>query len=928
MRIPLSTYRIQVTPEFNFQKAEKIIPYLDELGIDTVYFSPVFEARKGSTHGYDVINSNKINPELGSENDFNYLAQTVKKHKMGWLQDIVPNHMAYSFENGLIMDIFENGKNSPFRNFFDINWNHTYDHLKNKIIAPFLGRFYADCLHDGEIKLVYDNRGLSVDYYGNRFPLSLKSYTHLFSHNIEKLKETLGDDRQDDFVKFMGILHFLGSFNLHETEDSFYNQIHPAKTMLWEIYKNNPYIKEFMDENLKLFNGIPGYPESFDLLDDLLSRQVYRLTYWKVATEELNYRRFFTVNDLISLRVEDYEVFKYSHETIFNLKEKGILTGFRIDHIDGLFDPEQYLKRLNHHAPETYVVIEKILEYSENLKEDWPVCGTTGYDFLNFSNNLFCNRKNEKKLTNAYEKFLGYKIDYDELVTSRKRLISGKHMAGDIDNLALLIKKLSEKDRQGRDITLYGLKRALVEVMTFFPVYRTYINEEKVSNTDKKYIKFAIRKSISDMPAAYHELKFIEKFLLFDIGENLSLKEKQELVEFVMKLQQFTGPLIAKGFEDTFLYIYNRLCSLNEVGANPKIFGIWSEDFHKFISDRYKHFPHTMNTTSTHDTKRAEDVRARINVLSEIPDEWEKNVKKWKKLNSYFKHKSDNFDMPSPNDEYLIYQTLVGTFPFENQNITQEYVEKIKNYTVKAIREAKVYTAWIANDEQYEKSCIDFVEKILNPADNNTFLDEFVIFAQKINFFGMINSLSGVVLKILSPGVPDFYQGTELWDFSLVDPDNRKPVDYELRKKYLDEILYEYKDKKNLVSKLLKSYKNGKIKLYFTYQLLNYRKKNSDLFNSGEYIPLKVEGKFKNNIIAFARKKDKKYIICVIPRFLTEITEFNTLPLGKLWKDTKIVLPVKSDKWKNILTDEIIKGKNKLHISEIFTEIPFGVIAN
>ncbi|MGM0608912.1 MAG: malto-oligosyltrehalose synthase [Candidatus Muiribacteriota bacterium] len=923
MKIPVSTYRVQINPDFGFKKTEKIINYLNDLGISTLYASPIFESITGSKHGYDIINSNKINPELGGKKKFMALVKRVKKNKMTWLQDIVPNHMAYSSQNGMIMDIFENGKNSPFRNFFDIEWGHTYNHLRGKIVAPFLGGHYADCLHNGELKLIYDKKGLAIDYYGNRFPLSLKSYAKVFSNNIVELKEKLGRNGQDYFIKFMGILNFLGSFNAMDSDDTFYHQIHPAKLMLWELYNLNTKIKRFMDKNIKIHNGEPQNPDSYDLLDDILTDQVYRLTFWKVATEELNYRRFFTVNNLISLRVEDYDVFKYTHSLELEYAKKEIFDGFRIDHIDGLFDPEKYTKLLRAKSPHTYIVVEKILEKDETLRENWPVQGTTGYDFLNHLNGIFCVKRNAGTFTRIYENFLGEKINYEQLVTENKRLIIGKHMAGDIDNLSLLIKKLSEKDRQGRDITLYALRRALVEVITFFPVYRTYINTENISEIDQAYLRKAINKAKKDMPTAYYEIKFIEKFMLFDLHETLSEKEKSQMVQFIMKLQQFTGPLIAKGFEDTVLYIYNRLVSLNEVGADPKRFGYFLDEFHNFNLDRANNFPITMNNTSSHDTKRGEDFRARINVLSEIPSEWNNKIKEWRKINQFIKHKTDKKDMPTPNDEYLLYQVLLGTFPFSYRN-DSDYITRIKDYIIKAIREAKVNTAWIANNPEYEKSSISFVEKILKDTKENTFLKSFKTFFKKIAFYGAINSLSQVILKATSPGIPDFYQGTELWDLSLVDPDNRRAVDYKIRKRYLNEIIKNSEDKEKYIKKLLKTYKNGKIKMFATYHTLMLRNEMSDFFVQSDYIPLEAEGEFENNIIAFARKLEDNYIITIAPRFLTKVTKPGKFPLGKIWRNTKLKMP-QGMSLHNIFTDEKINCRKKLKISTALKHLPIAV---
>ncbi|MFW5782023.1 MAG: malto-oligosyltrehalose synthase [Candidatus Muiribacteriaceae bacterium] len=913
-----STYRIQFNPEFTFEHAMSIADYLSDMGYNTLYASPVFKAKKGSEHGYDVIDPLSINDELGGEERLISLSGKIHENGMTWLQDIVPNHMAYSSQNPAIMDIFEKGRKSPYYRFFDIDWDHTYEHIKGKVIAPFLGRFYAECLHQGELSLVFDEQGLSLRYYENRFPISLNTYSDVFLYRIDELRKML--EHEYELVKFIGVLHFLKSLNIYEDEDDIYwHKAHPAKNMLLEIYVKNAQIREFMDENLRIFNGTAGEPKSFDLLDQLLSKQLFRLSFWKVATEELNYRRFFTVNHLISVNIQIDDVFYNTHDLIFRNIRNGIWDGLRIDHIDGLFDPTRYVNMLSNNVPDSYITCEKILASDERLPGEWPVDGNTGYDFLNSVNGIFCMRRNSELMSDIYNDFIGFRMDFERLVRNKKKLILAKHMAGDIDNLALLMKRLSDKDRYGRDVTLYGLKSALSELITFFPVYRTYINHEIIPDIARDHIRKAIEQALRDAPSLYHELKFIEKFMLFDFPDNISDKEKKQLVRFVMKFQQFTGPLIAKGFEDTVLYIYNRLISLNEVGSEPEKFGTQLWEFHENMQEKTNSHPLSMNATSTHDTKRGEDVRTRISVLSEIPRLWEKTVRKWADLNRYLKHRNDRISMPDSNDEYFIYQTLIGTIPMD-LTIDDTYVKRMTSYMVKAIREAKVHTTWISNDEEYEKACTDFITRILDGERNNAFLDSFRTFMKNILFPGVINSLGQLMIKCTAPGIPDFYQGTELWDLNLVDPDNRRPVDFEVRRSMLDmQRPLRFEDWIALFEEI----DSGRIKFELTHLLLALRKEYRSVFRAGSYSGINVNGKKRRNVIAFRREFNGKEIMVIIARFSHTLMKTPDR-YSPDWGDTRIDAgnPISA---KEFFSGRDVSGRTVL-LSEILSDLPFAML--
>lgn len=923
MEIPLSTYRLQFSPSFTFKDALAVIPYLKELGISHIYASPIFKARKGSMHGYDIADPRFLNNEIGDRDEFDLLTEQVARAGMGWIQDIVPNHMAFDSGNKLLMDLFENGPAFLPLHYFDIDWNHPYESLRGRLLAPILGDIYGECLERGEIKLTYDQNGFAIRYYSHFFPLRIETYALILDRNLDRLKTEQGVSNPG-FLKLLGVLYSIKNLPAAHQMEARRTQVKFTKAILWELYTTESAIQAFIDELLREINGIPGKPETFSLLDALHAEQVFKLSFWKVATEELNYRRFFTVNDLISLRVEDEQVFRDTHEFIFEMINQGKINGIRVDHIDGLYDPHLYLERLRKGAPESYIIVEKILGFQEPLPNVWPIQGTTGYDFCNYVNNLFCYRRNGKLFEQIYSAFTGKRLDFKSLLTEKKRLIISKHMAGDIDNLALLIKKVSGRDRRGTDITLYGLRRALVELLSCFPVYRSYINGRSFSRIDRDHLQYAISAAKALEPGLSREFAFIERFLLLQYEESASEQEKQEWTNVLMRFQQFTGPLMAKGFEDTVLYIYNRLCSLNEVGSWPHIFGIRAAAFHSFCSSRLKSWPNTMNTTSTHDTKRGEDVRARINVLSEMPREWEKFLKKCSKLNSRWKTVYNGRQMPDPNDEYLFYQTLIGTFNLSEDY--QQYTKRISQYMLKAVKEAKEHTGWVDPHFEYEKALSDFIDKALDRDISGQFIDEFIRFQQKISSYGIFNSISQCLLKIVSPGLPDFYQGTELLDLSLVDPDNRREVDFLKRADILRQ-LKQSEINSGFLRDLLMESTEGRVKMFLIYRCLEARRRNKELFQSGCYKHLKTGGVFKRSIIAFAREWGEERMIVAVPRFLVSVISPDELPLGaKVWKDTYVEIPQGVFTCKEEITGRELTFEHGINAGELFESFPAALL--
>jgi (1->4)-alpha-D-glucan 1-alpha-D-glucosylmutase len=912
--IPNATYRVQLTPAFDLPAARSIVPYLADLGITDLYASPVFEARPGSTHGYDIVDHAVISTCLGGVEAYRALSRRLREYGMSLLQDIVPNHMAFHSGNRLLMDVLENGPRSPYYRFFDVAWDHPYEHLRERILAPFLGKFYGRALRDGELSLQYDDEGLAVHYYDQRYPLDLRSYGRVFLRDLERLEKRLGRN-SSQIVRFLGAIHFIEDLGKAVCPAGGKGVRH-AKKMLRAVYRGNEAIREFMDEAVAFYNRAD--PRGRDALDALLVEQSFRLSFWKVASEEINYRRFFNINELICLRTEQPEVFEYVHGAVLPLVREGTVAGLRVDHIDGLYDPSAYLKRLREAAPRAYIVVEKILECDEELPP-WPVQGTTGYDFIASVNGLFIDKNQEKAFKRLYRRFTGGLASYDEIRAAKKRLIVGKHLAGSVDNLAQLLKRIADRDRLGRDITLYGLKRALVEVMVYFPVYRTYVSETEFPGRDRELLRQAVNDARAGYPDLDYELDFIERYLLNPAGGPAKTREtaqggakgghrdRSRPLRFVMELQQLTGPLMAKGCEDTAFYVYNLLISLNEVGCDPDRFGTTPADFHRLNLHRLKLWPHTMNATTTHDTKRGEDARARIDVLSEIPGEWDRAVRAFSSINHRRRRRrQQGTPIPDRNDEYLFYQALTGVFPWDETDLPS-LRRRMREYVVKAVREAKVHTAWIKPDAEYEEACTGFMEEILDEQKGRAFLDRLRPLVHRVAFFGMLNSLSQTLLKITCPGVPDFYQGTELWDLSLVDPDNRRPVDYARRSAMLSGIRREVgQDRRALISRVLQNMKTGEVKMLLTYLGLQTRRANADLFARGEYIPVETRGTFADHVVAFLRRLEDSWALVAVPRLLTSVTPEGVLPLGRsCWHDTRLALPACPDTWEDAISGAV-----------------------
>lgn len=931
-RSPLSTYRLQLNGTFTFNDAAAVVPYLRELGITHCYASPYLKARTGSPHGYDIVDHGALNPEIGSEADFTRFVETLALHDMGHIMDLVPNHMAVGGgDNAWWLDVLENGEASSYAEYFDIDWNPLKDVLRGKVLCPALEDHYGTVLEKGLLKLVFDAaRGcFSVFYYDHHFPIDPMTYPQLLSPALAAAQARLPKDNWH-LMEFESLISAFSRLPMkRETAPTRRAERQRDK----EVFKQRlaalgeacPEIVETITETVARVNGQPGDAASFDALHALLEQQAYRLAYWQVADDEVNYRRFFDINSLAGVRVEQPEVFSATHDFVLSLIREGKLDGLRIDHPDGLYDPLQYYERLRAQAggedgEPLYIVVEKILANHEHLREEWPVQGTTGYEFANLVNGVFVFAAAERSLSRVYERFIGHGTSFEDLLYDRKKLVMRMMLAGQLTVLANLLDQISEKDRRTRDFTLHELRNSLAEIIAWFPVYRTYVRPGQVTAEDRRYIEWAV--------AQARKRSFIIDQSIFDyLRRCLSLEgldaqradSQRAIADFAMKFQQYTAPVMAKGMEDTAFYSYNRLISLNEVGGDPARFGVSIAAFHHANQERARRWPHTLLSTSTHDTKRSEDVRARINVLSELAAEWRLHVMRWSRINRGRKRKVDGQVAPSRNDEYLLYQTLVGAWPQEeltDDGLTR-FADRIDVYMRKAMREAKVHTSWRNPNEDYEAAASAFIRALLANRAHNLFLGDFIPFQQRVARYGMLNSLAQTLFKLTVPGVPDFYQGNEVWDFSLVDPDNRRPVDYGRRRALLSEIKTQFAGPEDTwaaaARALLERQADGRTKLYIIWRLLGLRRDYPNLFRHGRYQALPADGPHAEHLCAYARLDDAHAAIVVAPRWFAHLEPGEALPLGdNVWgEDTIDVSSLPPGTYRNALTGETVTAEER-----------------
>ncbi len=912
LRIPQATYRLQLNQAFTFSQATQIVPYLAQLGISHVYCSPYLKARPGSSHGYDIVDHHLFNPEIGDKEAFDTFCAALRAQGMGQIMDLVPNHMGVmGADNQWWLDVLENGPVSIYAPFFDIDWRPLKTQLRHKVLLPILGQSYGDTLENGQLTLQFDeaNGSFSVWFFQHRLPVTPREYCRLLRHRLSLLEGQLRPDHPDlqELASLITAFANLpaGGIMTSDTILERHRDQELLKRRLAMLASASLPVRQMIQDTISDYNAIPAQHESPGLLHELLEAQSWRIANWRVASDEINYRRFFDINDLAALRMEDCHVFEATHQLVLELIAEGKVDGLRIDHPDGLYDPLQYFQRLQDRVAirspaqageqPIYIVAEKILAEHEPLRQDWPIHGTTGYEFCSLINGLFVDPEAQTMLSRTYRAFTRTQTDFDELVYRCKHQIMKHAMASELNVLAGQLSQICEMRPHTRDFTTNHLRLALAEVIAHLPVYRTYIRDGHTADLDRRYVEWAVaiaKKRAQTQDASIFD--FISSVLLLDAVKNADASYHAAITAFAMKFQQVSSPVMAKGCEDTAFYLYHRLISLNEVGSDPRHFGASVKAFHAENLKRLEHWPHAMLNTSTHDSKRSEDVRMRINVLTEIPERWHQQARRWRRLNRSKKRLVEHHEVPSANDEYLLYQTMLGIWPLTTL-IADEYdalLARLEAYMIKAAREAKQHTNWFNPDTVYEDGLLSFIRQITNPVEKNAFLADFIDFHRHIARCGMFNSLSQTLLKLSVPGVPDIYQGNELWEFNLVDPDNRRSIDYSQRLQLLEQI------KKTtavpqiqlapVVRQLLDHLPDGRAKLYLTWQLLQIRKQWPEIFQKGAYLPLPVSGEHKEHICAFMRQTEEISLIVIAPRWFSKlITAANTeFPLGEtVWGD-------------------------------------------
>ena len=901
-----ATYRLQFHKGFTFRNAIELVPYLARLGISHIYASPLMEARPGSTHGYDIVNHNRLNPEIGNDTEFTALLKALRTHDMGLILDIVPNHMAVGgADNSWWLDVLEWGETSPYAAYFDINWEPLRNDLKGRVLLPVLGDQYGAVLERGEIVLRFDaaEGSLSAWYYQHRFPLSPPSYPIVLQRGGPALAQLASDS-----VALQRLAPT--DARVRATE---------LKHRLAAAARNDAAVTVAIETALGAFNGTPGRARSFRRLHRLLELQAYRIANWRVASEEINYRRFFNINDLAGLRIELPELFAATHRMVLAMIERGDIQGLRIDHVDGLFDPGSYCAQLREEAgASVYITVEKILARYERLP-DWPISGSTGYDFANQALALFVDSSAETAMTRLYHRLTERFDDFDAVLYASKKRIMRINLASEMNVLARRFHLLAMADWRSRDFTFNGMLSALEEVIAGFPVYRTYVGPQGTSADDRRYIDWAIGVAMARCrPGETTILDFVKCVLLADLPGH---SQSADVLRTAMQFQQVTGPVMAKAFEDTAFYRYFRLLALNEVGGDPRRFGMSCAAFHHLTQERARLWPRAMLTTATHDTKRGEDGRLRIALLSELPLLWGRRVTYWLRLNRRHRGEIDAQPVPDRNVEYLFYQMLAGAWPVELQpddiRAIGELTDHIEAAMIKSVREGKEQSSWSYPNLDYEAGLVRFVRGVLDTERPNPFLADFADFVELLARPAAIGSLAQLVLKLTVPGVPDIYQGGELWDFSLVDPDNRRSVDFAQRQALLDEISGAGTEE------LGNAWQDGREKLFVTTRLLALRRTHPDFFAAADYQPLAIEnGRNSDRLCAFVRRHDGMALVTVIPHLTYGLfRDGGPADFGS----TEIALP-SSGPWRNVFTDTRLTGRDRIRATELFRGFPVAVL--
>ncbi len=921
---PRATYRLQFHKGFGFDQAAAIVPYLSRLGVSHIYASPWLKARPGSQHGYDIVDHHALNPELGDQAAFDRMVAAMKANGMRQILDFVPNHMGVGgSDNPLWIDALEWGPDSAFAGWFDIDWGSDRSYLHNKLLVPFLGDQYGVELEAGKLLVKFDEHEGSFAvwaYDTHKLPICPLHYSRILGYAHPEL-ERLGDDFS----------------SLPEWRPQVPRRARELKAELAQCWLEHEDVRVAIQGAVRGLNGTPGQEQSWRDLNVLIQDQHWRAAYFRVAADDINYRRFFNVNELAGIRMELPEVFDHAHKLVFQLMEDGTVEGLRIDHVDGLLNPKEYLERLRAsivtpQGEPFYLVVEKILASHEGLREDWPVQGTTGYEFTNLVLGVLIDAAGEEAFTRIYSSFTGETKPFAEIVRDSKLLIMRNQMSSELNTLAYEAARVARHQPRTADFTHNILRRAIREIVACFPVYRTYVdNKGEATEDDLRDLDWAVKQArASETNVDPSVFEFLRKMLSGELvangGNGFS---RHAVLRCAMKLQQYSGPVMAKGLEDTAFYRYNRFVALNEVGGHPDHFGVPLSAFHKANASRLKRWPDTMLATSTHDTKRGEDTRARLAVLSEMPEEWVRQVQSWSKILRARRADIEATAPPDRNDEYLFYQLLVGSWPTEligtdvlEASALTTYTERLKGAMLKSMREAKLHTTWSSPNKDYEDAVLAFVGDALSADRSSAFLAAFLPFEERIARLGVHNSLAQTTLKLTVPGVPDIYQGAELWDLSLVDPDNRRPVDFELRNRLLAELETSSCRKELSIQGLKDRWKDGAIKLFVASRILSLRRDNSDLFARGDYEALSPSGGKAASICAFARRLGLACVLVAVARFPAQMEQEFT------WCGTTIPVPAgaEANSWLNILTGaEVPVSNGELSAGIAFSELPVAV---
>jgi (1->4)-alpha-D-glucan 1-alpha-D-glucosylmutase len=957
------------------------------LGITHVYASPYLKARPGSSHGYDIVDHQLLNPEIGTDEEYALWVKALQDHDMGQILDMVPNHMGIvGNENRWWNDVLENGPASPYSTYFDIGWHSSpRPELMGRVLIPILAEPYGKALESGRLQLAYHNGTFFIQYLEHHFPIDPRTYEIVLCHPLEDMQRLLPteDPALAEYQSIITAVRHLPSQSECSPDKIAERQREKEviKRRLQALLQDTPTLADYLHRTVSEFNGLPGTPESYDLLSALLDSQAYRLSFWRVASDEVNYRRFFDVNELAALSMEREDVFRDTHELVMRLLAEDALQGLRIDHVDGLYDPQKYLERLQQRYclsvakslvesdpglqtlqwegiedtlkeqiaealregtngtlwRSLYIVVEKILGPGEALPEDWSIHGTSGYDFLNQIGGLFHNGTNAPEFGRIYEEWVGDDTAFSQLAYQKKGLVLHAALASELHMLAFQLDRIAQKKRWSRDFTLNTLRRALREIIACLPIYRTYINDAAVREADCRYVEMAVRKATTSNPTmSRYAFEFIRDALLHRFSDSNNGLDA-ELRHFAGKFQQVSSPVMAKGVEDTAFYVYNRLLSLNEVGGNPDQFGLSPEVVHGYLQDRQAKWPYALSPLSTHDTKRSEDARARISLLSEMPADWGAALQRWAQMNDPLRSRLDGDSVPDRNEECFLYQTLIGAWPLEPYSKEEygSFVDRIQAYIFKALHEAKVHTSWVNPDTEYSEAVHNFVTRILDERGNPAFLKDFRAFQARVSAMAMLTSLAQTLLRLTSPGVPDTYQGTEFWDFSLVDPDNRRSVNYESRRQILSDLKARMAaNPRDLVRELMEAKNDGRIKLFVTWLGLQCRRRHRGLFSTGTYTPIEATGAKRDHVFSFVRQSQDQLALVAVPRLVLGLgCDGSSLETKDFWQDTALQLHAIGSPHclQNIFTGQRLcltgNGTQALPLSTLFAEFPVALLA-